>query len=344
MSAYPRLKTGVHSRHVGQGQNEVFIGLPTHGVKLNSPHARQILRYFDGAHEISEIATGLVIDPADVMHLQTILSEHALLDIASTPIVPAQLGDSNTYRAQQRSMEGALITHRSGRSDGGLHELSQRSTYTILISGENRLARTLLALFHSMGIVHTRIITRGHLSHRITAHDVCGTTTRMSDVGKLRSEFHQEIIREAQMPNGESVAKSHPDLIISTIPIEWDYVQRWMSEGSAHLHINPLIGRNMELGPLVIPGSTPCLRCVTLAKRDAGLPVEYESVRSELPSATIALVAGLVSSAVAEFITTGASPLLGASAWLDLLYPFAGVERRYWSMHSECGCADEAAR
>jgi hypothetical protein len=338
MSAYPRLKPGVQI-HTELG-DELLLALQTHGVRTTSPHAAQIVRYFDGAHEVGEIASGLAIDPADVAQLQNILGEHELLELSSQPMATPELEGSKRFRFEQRQLECDLITHRHHRNDGGASELVARSTFTILISGENRLARTLLALLQSMGLVHTRIITRGHLSHRITAHDVCGVTTQMSDVGKLRSEFHQEIIREAQLPNGTSVAKSKPDLIISTIPIEWDYVQRWLSEGSAHLHINPVIGRNVELGPLVIPGQSACLRCVALTKRDLALPVEHETLRKELPTASISYVAGLVAATVAEFVATGSSPLLGASAWLDLLNPLGEVERRYWSKHWECGCTD----
>ncbi len=339
MSSYPRLKSGVQALVQSSRSEELFVGLHTHGVRFSSPVIAQIVARFDGRHSVAEIAQGLSIDPDEILQVQAILDEHSLIEITEqTHRAHSQVGVASASIAERTTLERSLITHRSGRNDGGTHELFQRSQFTILISGENRFARTLLGLLQSMGINHTRIITRGSVSDRINSHDLCGLVTRMSDIGKNRAEFHQEIIRESRLPNGLGVAKAMPDLIISTVPVEWDYVQRWMSEGSAHLHINPIAGRDIELGPLVIPGRTPCLRCVALSKRDLGLPVAPHPLRDEMPTYVSSRIAGLVASIVAEYIATGTSPLLGASSWIDLLSPLANDERRYWRVHHECGC------
>ena len=344
MSSYPRLKAGVQLLHTEPFIGS-FIGLQTHGVQFTDSQLAAIARAFDGSHRITEIAAALRLDPYEVTEVASALLSAGLLEFSATPqrrqSVSTTHGEvGNSFRADQQKLELDLITHREGRTDGGAGELEARSRYTILISGENRLARTLLALLQSMGIVHSRIITRGQVALHITPHDLCTMTTRMSDVGKLRNDFHKEIIRESALPNGESVAKAAPDLIISTVPIEWDYVQRWMSEGTNYIHISQVIGAHLEIGPLVIPGKSACLRCVALTKRDARLPTAVEAIRGELTSATIARVAGLVSALVAEFIETGTSPLLGASIWLDLLKPLEQPERRYWAHHGECGCTN----
>ena len=351
MNSYPRLKSGVRIEELTSptsGSSELYVGLPAKGVRLYAKHADLIIRAFTGVHSTTAIARALLLPLEEIEAIVEVLTDSELLELWPSGLPSTPRGIGGSFRSAQYEIQRDLITHRAGTSDGGVREMKFRSEFTILISGENRLARTLLTLLQSMGITHSRIITRGQLSQRVDSYDVCGVTTRMSDIGKMRSEFHQELIRESELPLStggvgsevKSVAKPMPDLIISTIPIEWDYVQRWMSEGSAHLHINSLIGGSVEVGPYVVPGSSACLRCVALTKRDVGIRSTEESLRKELPAAASAHLAGLVAAIVGELIATGTSDLYGSSLWLNLLQPLLPSERRYWQTHPECGCAD----
>jgi len=332
---YLRLKSGVV---ISSNGTTHYLGLPTRGIVLTDPIQLQIARYFNGERHTKEIARGLLCDVAIVENFADILTEEGLLDHDEQSSRPASKDFGEQLIALRRDPESALITYRVGVKDAGTRELNARLQSTILISGENRLAHTLLVALQASGFSHTRLIGRNQLAAQITEADLCGIVVRTSDIGKNRSEFIQELIRNAQITRSPTVPKAMPDLIISTIPLEWDYVQRWMSEGSVHLHINPLIGGAIEIGPLVIPGFTPCLRCVTLIKRDNGVAVDSEFVRKELPSAAIAYMSGLIALAVAEYFATGASTLLAASYWYDLLNPFRPPEQRHWNFHPECGC------
>ncbi len=288
---------------------------------MNDPIHLHIAQYFDGTRHTKEIAHGLLCELSIVENFADVLSEQGLLDHYLQPIRKENKDFGEQLISLRLDPESALITYRNKVRDGGISELNDRLQSTILISGENRLAHTLLAVLQASGFSHTRLISRGHLAAHITEDDLCGIVVRTSDIGKNRNEFIQELIRSAQIMRSPTVAKAMPDLIISTIPLEWDYVQRWMSEGSIHLHINPLIGGNIEIGPLVIPGATPCLRCITLIKRDKGIAVDSEFVAKELPSAAIAYIAGLIALAVGEYFASGASTFQASSYWYDLLNP-----------------------
>ena len=349
MNSYPRLKSGVRIEELTSptsGSSELYVGLPAKGVRLYAKHADLIIRAFTGAHSTTAIARALLLPLEEIEAIVEVLTDSELLELWPSGLPSTPRGIGGSFRSAQYEIQRDLITHRAGTSDGGVREMKLRSEFTILISGENRLARTLLTLLQSMGITHSRIITRGQLSQRVDSYDVCGVTTRMSDIGKMRSEFHQELIRESELPLSaggvgsevKSVAKPMPDLIISTIPIEWDYVQRWMSEGSKHLHINSIIGNHVEIGPLVIPGITPCLRCVTLTKRDLEINSAAEKLRTELPTAASAYIAGLIAMCVSEYVATSESSLMASSYWLDLLAPLSIPEQRYWGFHGSCGC------
>ena len=332
---YLKLKSGVELVPTVDGYR---LGLPTHGLALSAgPHV-QMARSFDGRRTIQEIARGLMCDISMVTRFADLLADQGFIEERPAPLTLDSTDLSEQVIAVRRETEQALLTHRTGVSDGGAAEFRARAATTILISGENRLARNLLAALHASGFINTRLISRAHLSPQITGADICGIVARNSDIGKNRNEFTAELMREARIARGEAVAKALPDLIISTGPIEWDYVQRWLSEGSPHLHINPAIGREIEVGPLVIPGVTPCLRCVTLTKRDNGSSSRYEFIRSELPSAATAFISGLIALAIGEYCATGSTPLRAASQWYDLLEPLRPPDIRYWNFHPNCGC------
>ncbi len=298
----------------------------------------QMVRTMNGRRTLQEISSGLMCDLMELRSFTSHLLAAGFIDLFSTPFEPTSADLSQQLRAHRETAEQALLSHRSGVHDGGSSELNARARVTILISGENRLARNLLVSLHASGFTQSRLISRAHLPSQIVGGDVCGIAVRTSDIGKDRSDFTKELIRNSQISRNVAGAKPKPDLIISTIPIEWDYVQRWMSEGSTHLHINPMIGPDVEVGPLVVPGQTPCLRCVTLIKRENGTVVDQEFVRSELPSASIAFLSGLITLAVGELFATGLSPLYAASFWYNLLDPMRPPERRHWSFHPKCGC------
>jgi len=336
MHAYPRLKSGVMCLPRGL---DLYIGLPTYGVLIPAEPHQHTVRYFNGQHSTAEIASGLGVAIAEIEELQTLLIHHGMLELLSTQLFTGNDISQVLIQARLHS-ELDLLTHRPGINDGGEQAFSDRESFTILISGENRFARNLLAALQGVGFTNTRIIPRAQLTPRIEASDVCGFSTRTSDIGKSRSEFAQEIIRNSSIVKSEFLAKADPDLIISTIPIQWDYVQRWMAEGSEHLHINTIIGGHLEIGPMVIPGITPCLRCVALTKLDLGI-VENDGavVRgSEYPTAVNAYLSGLIAMCVSEYVATRNSTLLAASYWLDLLTPLSTPDHRYWDFHPECGC------
>ncbi len=336
---YFRLKSGVSlTRTQTVWENEYRLGLPTHGVVLRSGLHAQIARNLDGRASTQEIARALKCETEEIFTFVKLLRAEGLIEEHIHTQRPTDKDFSAELIFLRESTERRLLTHRAGHHDGGFQELSERGNATIIISGENRFAHNLLAALLASGFTHTRLISRRVMPSRISGEDVCGITVRTSDIGKVRKEFTEEITRSSRIARGDHVAKSRPDLIISATPIEWDYVQRWMSEGSTHLHINPLIGQEVEVGPFVVPGVSPCLRCVTLIKRENGTSVDQEFVLAELPSAAIAYLSGLVTLAVGEFFATGSSPLLARSYWIDLLNPLHAPEFRHWNFHPACGC------
>jgi bacteriocin biosynthesis cyclodehydratase domain-containing protein len=109
----------------------------------------------------------------------------------------------------------------------------------------------------------------------------------------------------------------------------------WLRRDVAHLPV--VVGERVTIGPLVEPGSSACLHCVQLARRDAD--PAWPAIAAQLhgrpaPPLSRTAVAEAAAFAVRR-LHAGAAP--GTSWELD---PATGsVSARGWERHPECSCA-----
>ena len=182
------------------------------------------------------------------------------------------------------------------------------------------------------------------IAKRVVATDLCGLNLRTSELGEEFSEAVKVIRKSSALFYRENLAiPATPHFIISTESVPADFSQRWASEAIPHLAISDVEESFLEVGPLVIPGATPCLHCVGLAKsaenqiyRDIELLRSLEPA-AQIPGALVALIAGLVVLEICEFAVTGRSNFIAQSLRYDARNPSTPT-RRYWSRSHECGC------
>ncbi|WP_432506465.1 TOMM precursor leader peptide-binding protein [Kineococcus arenarius] len=117
-----------------------------------------------------------------------------------------------------------------------------------------------------------------------------------------------------------------------------------VAEGVPHLSV-VLRDTDALVGPLVLPGTTPCLRCLDLHRTDAdpGWPgVRDRFVRGSgaaaEETATASALAGLAALQVLAHLDGGRAASTGAT--LELLLPEGVVQQRPWAPHPQCGCVD----
>lgn len=112
-----------------------------------------------------------------------------------------------------------------------------------------------------------------------------------------------------------------------------------------HLLVRSL-GDAVWVGPLVLPGRTPCVRCTDLVRTDAdpGWPAvlaQLGSVRLRLPALLGGWAASVAAAQALAFLGGGRPETTGAT--LELSAADLRIELRSWPSHAECGCRWQAS-
>ena len=337
----PKLKDGLLT--VPLNDSEFYLGLIENGLYIPRDPYLAIARGLDGTRTCQSLATELALPESMITFFVEELAAYGYVE--EVLAMSAPVGVDEEMRRERINIERTAPSWREGSRDGGWNEIDSRRDFSILIFGRSRISRSLLALLQASGFSQSRIVLPP-INHdkRVEAKDICGVVTRKIDLGLTLHEHHKIIVQGAQLTPSEDSFPEKPSLIISTTDQADDhyrYLQRWMSEDLAHLQIwqpNPF---TIEIGPLVLPGVTPCINCVALHKRDQLPPFIslFESTpHREVTSATSTLVAGVITSYIAEFASTTKSPLRSQSISINVLKPLEGRVEREWDFHPECGC------
>jgi hypothetical protein len=128
-----------------------------------------------------------------------------------------------------------------------------------------------------------------------------------------------------------------------------------MSTRTPHVIINPPVGDTIDIGPLVLPGVTPCSRCLYLHQMESAgftpsqsspLSAENVSVDSLTPISTAHLVAGVISSIALNYLDQIPDPIERGRDLLigkTLRYRFSQITKPQvveCDFHPLCGCRD----
>ena len=360
-SAYVRLKTGVRVLEIPEKPPEgakIYIGTARGGVLFPGSRLRGLLAHLDGTRVLGEFLAHDIFTWKEIFSSLSELLQANLLIVSKEKISNRAMATSESQRTTDLRLtpEANLASWSSAMPHDGRELVRARTTFSILIFGSGRLAISLFAILQASGFSQTKIISgersimpashKREKSAHIRVNDICGLNVTLADVGTTREETITKIVQSAQLlPGAPALFPAIPNLIISTESAQPDYIQRWMSEGVAHLQISHLTESFIEVGPLVIPGISPCLRCVGLQKFGAhkiqGLVELYDVLERapELSSASTATIAGIVAASVIQFADTGRSPLTEKSIRFDLL-DICNPEHIYWQPHIFCGCLE----
>lgn len=394
-TSFPATAVGVEVITIGEERpgERIWVGGSARGVEvtrhlrffsLDAPALRSslftALRALDGSRSIGELSSSLELPIPEFSRLLFYLEGEGLIHFHSERITKKYDSATNQQRKNtlgRRDVSGELTRREIERAHlpRGTSFLKRSEQSIIIVSDQatsiSPIATTLASLLFGAGLTRIRFFTpdsatraRFQSDEKITDRDLGISIFDGADIGASKVEKLAELAhRSAILPLEESRSVltddfdgSSVDLIISVGFPRPDHHQRWLSEDNTFLLVPGYLQGELRIGPLVIPGKTPCLRCYELNQMENDFWRE-QSRQLQLLHPTIdppKIASHLIASLAAHFALRwldaddegkAAHPLLGAHQTLLLdRSPTrneegdAPLRTIRWQNHPECGC------
>lgn len=319
--ARPALKTGLIYVNRSDG---FFVGRREQGLLFTDPLPALVIPLLTGRYSSDEIAL-LVDRPASAI-------EEIIGDLERSHLIdrcaPAATGNANWPELQ-------LITHRPDIRDGGQQTLIDRGRARIDIHGCGLVGANLARVLAASGIGELRLVDQRRISTQhlpITSLANVGTNAAQDLASSLSRDYPKVLSTKIQ----------EPTLVIVTRLPSPSEILTWMNFSIAHLLIDSR-GDSIEIGPLVLPGRSSCLRCLTLDRLDRDpnwhtVTLCGESVQ-EPPTALALVAAGISALAALSLVDapgSGSQSLVDTTMRVDGSLKISATSRR---RHPRCGCA-----
>lgn len=305
---------------------------PDHAVLLGglSPADIAVLRAMDGGRtteQLREVAADEGADAASADHLvKTLLASNAVVD-----------DHAFADRLREPDPDTASAALLSDEPDAGHSVMTARHRAHVQVHGAGRIGSVVARLLAACGIGSVAVEDDALVS----SSDLSPGGLDAGDIGIRRDRATR-----AHLPEPMAAADSPPDLVVlapALGPLA-DTGDRFVRNGTPHL-VAQVIETTGYVGPLVVPGESPCLRCVELHRtgNDSMWPLVVGHGAHRPPpapacdAALSATVAALAASHVVAFLDGSAVASIGGVVEISL--PSGRPRRRSWSTHPACGCA-----
>lgn len=181
----------------------------------------------------------------------------------------------------------------------------------------------------------------------VRSRDVAAGTHRWADVGAPRAVAARRVLRDAA-PGVRVDGDGDPDLVVVVEHEAADPVRAVLLVADEVPHLSVVLrAADALVGPLVRPGTDPCLRCLDLHRADAdpGWPAVLGALtrRRDAQATTrgeVGVLAGACASLAAAQVLAllaGSTPRLCGTT-VELTLPDLVARERRWSPHPACGC------
>lgn len=197
-----------------------------------------------------------------------------------------------------------------GKSDGGTSTLAARSEFPIELSGRSRVITLLYSILLASGVTRVRFSDRHH-KPLVTDSDIGFGGLEESDVGLSYYENAESRRRGISLfPTDRNFRYeldiSRPLAVIHYGDCDPEMLVHWSNQKMPHLVIHAPIGDEIAVGPLVIPGQSPCIRCLSLYEIDNFGFTRLERIDlttiEELPAVTAHYIAAIAAAQILHFI------------------------------------------
>lgn len=259
------------------------------------------------------------------------------LDVSGSPATARLVGRRAGLTDAQLDDALYALQHAGLLLGAGIHA-PRLATIRLRLVGAGALARDLAGLLLASGVGHLLIDDPKTPERRL--YPTAEVATRGEALRDVLAPAYPG--RVSVVEGGEGAAPSVAATVLVGDGPEPDrlVVDSLMRRDQAHLIVRTS-GTAATVGPLVLPGTTACLRCHDLGRRDRdplwpNVLAQLVSLRLAAPPVIAAWAAAYASSTMLAWLSGGATELAGNTAELseeDFI-----VRHRVWPAHPECGC------
>jgi bacteriocin biosynthesis cyclodehydratase domain-containing protein len=344
----PILKPGLARVWLDSERLQLGLG-PRRRVHLLDADARRLLEALDGTRDTESLVSygaRLGLPRARSLGLLERLAVDGALDDAALP-TPGLARLPVAERARLAPVVSALGL-RNRLPGGGARALERRAQQHAVVHGLGLVGAQVAGQLAAAGVGVVRPVDPG----AVEPADTGPGAYEPAEVGRRRQDaVGRAIQRQTPAARVAPGPRTRPDLVVlaphERYPVE--LVEQLLAAGVPHLAVRTA-GDAALIGPLVLPGRTPCLRCadLDLAAEDPGWPRHLaqlgpgrtgELTPRDTPLALLA-VAYTVAHAV-SFLDGDEPPVLGAVLRLD---PDGGLPlRTELAAQTSCPCGAAAA-
>lgn len=319
------------ARRLWRNRDTLQLGRPSSGAVVVhglDECRRLVLPLLDGNRTRAEVAAAAIAQGC--LDADAVLT---LLDDAGVLLDGDDLRAPGLNQAERDRLSPDLASLSLVRGRGAGAALLGRRSARVVVHGAGRVGAALAALLAAAGVGTVDVRDEG--------------TAEPGDigVGGLGSE-------DVGRPRGAAVAAGlrsvgsaqRPTLVVLTDAGADETASALVRDGTPHLlaRVEERVGL---VGPLVLPGSSPCLHCLDLVR--SALDPDWPAMAAQLSQHPrgVAACDGVLAVAVAsqaalqvlELLEGGAPASIGGTLELEL--PGWRWRRRTWPMHPGCPCA-----
>lgn len=325
----------------GSGRSAVLGGL--------DPAVRATLRLLDGTRDCDQVlrsASAHGCPPPRARELLDLLDAAGLI----TDGAHDRSRLSGIAREERERLAPDLASLALVRGDGGAPAVGLRRAVEVLVIGAGRVGVPVALTLAAAGIGTVDITDDGTTRPQDTGVGGLGP----ADVGRPRGRAARELLRRS-VPTAGSGPVTRPHLVVlaGAAGEAGERSRALVLEGTPHLlaQVRETTG---VVGPLVLPGRTPCLRCLDLTRADLDpawpvLAAQLASAAPEEPPCDGPLALAVAAQAAAQVLAlvdgpagrdgpAGGGGVATAGATLEMSLPDWRWRRRSWPAHPDCGC------
>jgi hypothetical protein len=347
----PQVRPGL--RRVWRDATTLQLGLcAEHGTVLGGLRTGDdtLIAALDGRHDLPALhalAREHSVPPSRVAELVDALADAGVLVDAGGPTGRADRAHLSALGATARQRLAADAEAWSlayPDAPDGLRILAARAARSVLVDGAGRLGAAVAGLLAAAGV--GQVATPDVAVVRDL--DVGPGGYMVDDVGSTRqSSLAAATGRVCGTAPSRVSTGAPPDVVVLVRDdaVDARHGDDLVQRDLAHLAVVCGVDR-VVVGPLVVPGDGPCLRCLDLHRRDrdpcwphvaAQLVSHSGSAPGRAETALVSVAAGLAALQVLTHLDGVVAPTAHGRT-LDVLLPDAAVQRRRWRAHPACGC------